>query len=71
MTKPLLQHARARTAAVYLNDFSLRRQTDDLFQDSASRWLPTLSLKRRTIVASTLPIPLAYPSCSGISSKES
>ena len=46
---------------VYLNDIVLAGQTEDLFQDSSSKWLPTMSLKTATIVASTLPILVVYP----------
>ncbi len=46
---------------VYLNDIVVAGQTEDMFQDSASRWMPTLSLKTATIFASTLPILIVYP----------
>jgi putative aldouronate transport system permease protein len=46
---------------VYLNDIVIAGQTDDLFQDASARWMPTLSLKTATIVASTLPILIVYP----------
>ena len=46
---------------VYLNDIIVAGQTEDMFQDSASRWMPTLSLKTATIFASTLPILIVYP----------
>ena len=46
---------------VYLNDIVVAGQTEDMFQDSASRWMPTLSLKTATIFASTLLILIVYP----------
>lgn len=46
---------------VYLNDIIVAGQTEDMFQDSASRWMPTMSLKTATIFASTLPILIVYP----------
>lgn len=46
---------------IYLNDIIVAGQTEDMFQDSASRWMPTMSLKTATIFASTLPILIVYP----------
>lgn len=46
---------------VYLNDIVVAGQTEDLFQDASSKWLPTMSLKTATIMASTLPILIVYP----------
>ena len=46
---------------VYLNDIVVAGQTEDMFQDASSRWMPTMSLKTATIFASTLPILIVYP----------
>lgn len=46
---------------VYLNDIVVAGQTEDMFQDASSRWMPTLSMKTATIFASTLPILIVYP----------
>ena len=46
---------------VYLNDIVVAGQTEDLFQDASSKWLPTMSLTTATIMASTLPILIVYP----------
>lgn len=46
---------------VYLNDIVVAGQTEDLFGDSANKWMPTMSLKSATIIASTLPILIVYP----------
>jgi putative aldouronate transport system permease protein len=46
---------------VYLNDIVVAGQTEDLFGDASSKWMPTMSLKTATIIASTLPILIVYP----------